>query len=143
MQTRTKLQQTLKAVLNCWKLEIVFEFQTRPSNSFRYKDKDLMSGFVYQFQCTFCNEFYYGESIIYLDIRSEEHVCVSPLTGKKVKPSNNSAVCDHLFLGSYILSLGNFNILAHENKKYLLEIKDNLLIMNDKLSLNKNISATL
>ena len=35
------------------------------------------------------------ESIRHLDIRSGEHIGVSPLTGKKVKPSNNSAICDH------------------------------------------------
>ena len=35
LQTRTKLQQALKGVLNCCKLEIVFKCQTRLSNSFR------------------------------------------------------------------------------------------------------------
>ena len=53
LQTRTKLQQALKGVLNCCKLEIVFKCQTRLSNSFRYKDhipKDLISGTVYKFQ---------------------------------------------------------------------------------------------
>ena len=89
LQTRTKLQQALKGVLNCCKLEIVFKCQARLSNSFRYKDpipKDLISGVVYKFQCGLCNESYYGESIRHLDIRSGEHIGVSPLTGKKVKP---------------------------------------------------------
>ena len=52
LQTRTKLQQALKGVLNCCKLEIVFKCQTRLSNSFHYKDpipKDLISGVVYKF----------------------------------------------------------------------------------------------
>ena len=99
LQTRTKLQQALKGVLNCCKLEIIFKCQTKLSNSFCYKDpipKDLISGVVYKFQCGLCNESYYGESIRHLDIRSGEHIGVSPLTGKKVKPSNNSAICDHL-----------------------------------------------
>ena len=84
---------------NCCKLEIVFKCQTRLSHSFRYKDpipKDLISGVVYKFQCGLCNEFYYGESIRHLDIRSGGHIGVSLLTGEKVKPSNNSAICDHL-----------------------------------------------
>ena len=88
LQTRTKLQQALKGVLNCCKLEIVFKCQTRLSNSFRYKDpipKDLISGVVYKFQCGLCNESYYGESIRLLDTRSGEYTGVSPLTGKKVK----------------------------------------------------------
>ena len=72
MQTITKLQQTLKGVLNCCKLEIVFKCQTRLSNSFLYKDplpRDLISGVVYKFQCGLLNKPYYGESIRQLDIR--------------------------------------------------------------------------
>ena len=80
LQTRTKLQQALKGVLNCCKLEIVFKCQTRLSNSFHYKNpmpKDLMSGVAYKFQCGLCNESYHGESIRHLGIRSGEHMCVT------------------------------------------------------------------
>ena len=45
---------------------------------------------------------------------------MSPLTGKKVKPVNNSAVRDHLLHCNYLPSFDNFSILAHENKKNLL-----------------------
>ena len=86
LQTRTKLQQALKGVLNCCKLEIVFKCQTRLSHSFRYKDpipKDLISGVVYKFQCGLCNESYYGKSIRHLDIRSGEHIAVSPITERR------------------------------------------------------------
>ena len=134
----------LIGVLNCCKLEIVFKCQARLSNSFRYKDpipKDLISGVVYKFQCGLCNESYYGESIRHLDIRSGEHIGVSPLTGKKVKPSNNSAICDHLLHCNFLPSFDNFSVLAHENKKYLLEIKESLLIMRDKPSLNRNFNS--
>ena len=144
MQTRIKLQQALKGVLNCCKLEIVFKCQKKLSNSFCYKDpipKDLISVAVYKFQCGLCNESYYGESIRHLDIRSREHIGVSPLNGKKVKPSNNSAICDHLLQCNFLPSFDNFSVLAHENKKYLLEIKESLLIMRDKPSLNRNINS--
>ena len=144
MQTKTKLQQALKGVLNCCKLGIVFKCQTRLSNSFRYKDptaKDLISGVPYKFQCDLCNESYDGESIRHLDIRSEEHIGVLTLTGKKVKPSNNSAICDHLLQCIFLPSFDNFSVLAHENKKYLLEIKESLLIRRDKPSLNRNINS--
>ena len=144
LQTRTKLQQALKGVLNCCKLEIVFNSQIRLSNYFHYKDptpKDLVSGVVYKFQCGLCKESYYGESIRHLDIRSGEHIGVSPLTGKKVKPSNSSAISDHLFHCNLLHSFDNFSILAHENKNYLLEIKESLIIMRDKPSLNRNINS--
>ena len=75
LQTRTKLQQILKGVLNCCKLETDFKCQTRLSNSFHYKDaisKNLISGVVYKFQCG------------HLDTRSGKHEDVSPLPGKKI-----------------------------------------------------------
>ena len=144
LQTRTKLQQAIKGVLNCCKLEIAFKCQTKLSNSFRFKDpipNDLISGVVYKFQCGLFNESYYGESIRHLDIRSGEHIGVSPFTGKKFKPIKNSAVRDHLLHCNYSSSFDNFNILAHESKKFLLKIKESLLTMTDKPSLNRNISS--
>ena len=144
LQNRTKLQQALKRVLNCCKLEIVFKCQIMLSNSSRYNDpipKDLISGVVYKFQCVLCNESYCGKSIKHLDIRSDEHVCVSPLTGRKVKPSNNSAICDHLFHCNFLPIFDNFSVSAYENKKYLLEIKEIPVIMRDKLSLIRNINS--
>ena len=112
-------------ILNCCKLEIAFKCQTNLSNSFRFKDpisKDLISGIVYKFQCHLCNECYYGESIRHLDIRSGEHISVSPFTGKKVKPIKNSAVRDHLLRCNYSPSFDNFSILAHKSKKFLLSL---------------------
>ena len=87
------------------------------------------------FSCEFCeiskNNFF------------TEHLwkTASPLTGKKVKPSNNSAICDHLLHCNFLPSFDNFSVLAYENKKYLLEIKESLLIMRDKPSLNRNINS--
>ena len=125
LQTKTKLQQSLKGVLNCCKLGIVFKCQISLFSSFRYKDpipKHLISGVVYKFQCGLCIDSYYGGSIRHLDIRSGEHIGVSPHTGKKVKPSNNSSVCDHLLHCNLLPFFDNFSVLAYENKKYLSEI---------------------
>ena len=144
LETRIKLQQALKGALNYCKLEIVFKCQTRLSHSFRYKDlipKNLIFGVVYKFQCGLYNESYYAENTRHLDIKSGKHIGVSPLTGKKVKPSNNSAICDHLLHCNFLPSFDNFSILAHENKKYFLEIKENLVLMRDKPSLNRNINS--
>ena len=75
---------------------------------------------------------------------------MSPFTGKKVKPSNNSAVfdhnsaaCDHLLHCNSLPSFDNFSVLAHKNKKHLLEIKESLRIMRDKPLLNRNITSAL
>ena len=47
---------------------------------------------------------------------------------------NNSDVRDNIFHCNYLLSIDKFSILAHENKKFLLEITESLLIMTDKPS---------
>ena len=53
LQTRTKLKKSLKGILNCCKLKIVFKSQNKLAKSFRFKDrisKELTSGVVYKFQ---------------------------------------------------------------------------------------------
>ena len=61
----------------------------------------------YKFECCLCNVSYYGESSRHLDIRSGEHIGVSPLTRRKVKPSSNNAVCDHLLHWTFLPSVDN------------------------------------
>ena len=49
LQTRTKLKKSLKNMLNCCKLQVVFQNKTRLGNNFYFKDrfsKDLISGIV-------------------------------------------------------------------------------------------------
>ena len=60
---------------------------------------------IYKFQCGLCNESYYGESMRHLDIKPGEHIGVSPHTGKKVKPSNKSAIYGHLLHCNFNLLL--------------------------------------
>ena len=64
-----------------------------------------------------------------------------PLTEKKVKPINNSAVRNNLFHCNYLLYFDNFSILDRKNKKFSLEITESLPIMKDKPLLNRNISS--
>ena len=61
------------------------------------------------------------------------------LERKKVKPKG-SAVSDHLLLCNHSPSFKNFSVLTKENKKFLLELKESLLIMRDK-PLNRNIRS--
>ena len=70
--------------------------------------------------------------IKHLDIRSGQHIGVSPRTGKNVKPSNNSSICDHLLHCNFLPHFEKFSVLDYENKKHLLEIKESLLIIRDK-----------
>ena len=92
MQTRTKLRKSLKGILNCCKLQILFKSQNKLAKAFRFKDripKELTSGVVYKFQCGLCNESYYGECVRHLNVRIGEHIGISPLAKKKSKPKRS------------------------------------------------------
>ena len=65
---------------------------------------------------------------------------ISPLTRKQVKPKNSSIV-DHLLLCNHSASYDDFSILTRDNSKFLLELKESLLILRDKPSLNRNITS--
>ena len=62
-----------------------FKSQNKLAKAFCFKDH-LKSGVVFKFQCGLCNESYYGECVRHLNVRIGEHIWISPLTSKKVKP---------------------------------------------------------
>ena len=120
LQIRTNLRKSLKGILNCCKLQIMFKSQNKLAKVFCFKDcipKELISGVVYKFQCGLHNESYYGKCIRHLNVRIGEHSGISPLTKKKVKPTG-SAVSNHLLLCNHSLSFKNFSVLTKENKKF-------------------------
>ena len=140
----TKLQKSIKGVLNCCKLHAIFKNQNKLCNNFWLKDpvpKILTSGVVYKFQCGLCNESYHRECVRHLSVRSGEHIGISPLTNKRVQPRKDSAVCHHLLTSNSSPTFEDFSVLCQENKKYLLELKESLLIMNDRPSMNRNIRS--
>ena len=131
-------------MLNSCKLQIVFKIQRKLSNVFRFKDclpSDLVSGVVYKYTCDRCISTYYGETDRHLKVRSGEHIGISTLTFKKTKPSRESAIWDHCLNCSNISSFEEFTILTNGNNKFVLEIKESLLIKRDRPILNKNISS--
>ena len=100
-----------------------------------------MSEVVYKYTCGRCNSTYYGETDRHLKIRSGEHIGKSPLTFKKTKPPKESTIHNHLLNCYKISSFEKFTILADGNKKFVLEIKESLLIKIDRPMLNINISC--
>ena len=103
----------------------------------------LTSGMVYKFQCGLCNESYYGECVRHLALRSGEHIGLSSSTNKRAKPEKDSAVSHHLLNCNYSPSFQDFSVLCRENKKYLLELQESLLIMRDWPSVNWNVRSAL
>ena len=92
---------------------------------------------AYKFQCGFCNEPYYGECVRHLNVRIGKHIGLSPLTKLQVK-SKNSSVVNHVLFCNHSASYDNFSILTRENKKFLQELKESLLMMRVKPSLSRS-----
>ena len=95
----------------------MFKSQSKLATAFRFKDripKELTSDVVYKFTCGLCDESYYGECVRHLNMRIGEHIGISPLTKKKVKPKG-SAVSNDLLLCNHSPSFKNFSVLAKEN----------------------------
>ena len=83
-----------------------------------------------------------GECVRLLNVRIGEHIRISLLTMKKVKPKG-SVVSNHLLLCNHSPSYKNFIVLTKKNKNFSIELKETLLIMKDKPSLNRNIRSAL
>ena len=95
-----------------------------------------MSGVAFKCTCESCKSFSYGETDRHLKVRCGEHIGISHLTWKKIRPSKESAIRDHLLIRINVPSFDEFSILAHGNNRFVLEIKESLLIKRDKPVLN-------
>ena len=91
----------------------------------------IASGVVNKSQCRLYNQSYYGEYLRQLAVRSGGNIGFSLLTNKRVQPRKDSTICHDLLSCIYSPTFEDFSTLCHENNKYLLELKENLLIMRD------------
>ena len=94
---------------------------------FRFKDRepyDLVSGVVYEYTRARWNSSYYGETERHLEIRSGEHLGISSLTFKKIKPPKKASIRDHLLQCDNNPSFDEFTFLAHGIKNNLLKAKE-------------------
>ena len=129
LPTRTTLRKSFKGILNCCKLQIVFNNQL--PNVLRFKNpipKELTSGIVNRIQSGLFNESYYGECARHLNARIGEHIRISPLTKKKVKPKG-SVVSSHLLLCAHSPYVESFSVLTKGNRTFVLDLTKNILII--------------
>ena len=73
------------------------------SNTFYLKyyiPKKPTCGIFYTFRCGLCNEFYYRESVRYLNARTWVDIRISSLLKKKIHPKSYAAT-DHLLFCSH------------------------------------------
>ena len=111
---------------------------------FRFTNRlpyDLLIGVVYEYTCDKCSSSYYIETERHVKVRSSKHMGISSLPFKKTRPCKESLTRDHLLKCDNKTSFDELTVLTHEIKKYLLQIKESLLIKSDQPVLNKNISS--
>ena len=58
-------------------------------------------------------------------------------TGKNIKSTKNSAVCDHMLVCNNIVSFEDFYVLANGTNDFRIKLQESLLIHHDGLQLNK------
>ena len=73
-----------------------------------------------------------------MKIRVSEQQGVSPRTGKRLKGMLSTSMRDHMLDCDHTIAWEDFSIIGKESNRYLLEIKESLLIKRDNPSLNRS-----
>ena len=129
-QIPKKLQKLFSDKLLPFNLKIVFTSPVKVKNFFTFKDKMLLSGLVYSYNCGGCNATYYGKTKCHFRVQICEHLDISHFTEKKVKIDNNKlmTIQEHLLCCNYSPSLEDFSILTQESNDFKLKIMESLLV---------------
>ena len=88
-------------------VKLEFKSSTHITNFLQFKDKMsycLRSNVIYKFCWGRSNAIYFAETCRHLGVRVGKHSGVSPLTGKKSKTKESTAVKDHMPFCDYIVS---------------------------------------
>ena len=146
---KKQLTETYRKLLPFCKLRIVFKTSCRMSSFFSFKDKfpkSLLSGIIYKYTCANCNVSYIGCTIRYWEKRLEEHTHISALTGKPLSGCQVFAPLQHVKTARCNpsgprVSRDEFEIIGHEKNRYLLQVKESVLIKRYNPELNGTIAS--
>ena len=81
--------------------------------------------------CGSCSASYTGKSFWHSKVRVSDHQGVSPRTGKIVKGTLSTSVCDDMLEFGHV-TWDDIKVLGTESNHWLLEIKESLFIKRDK-----------
>ena len=141
-KTKNDLMRTFRKIIPFCNVKIVYKTTRRLSSCFTFKDKfpkSLMSGVIYRYTCAECNLSYVGCTKRFWEKRLEEHICVSALTGKPLKPQQIFTPMQHVrssCCSARKISRDDFSIIGHEKDPYLVKLKESIIIATSKPQLN-------
>ena len=146
---KKKLVASFGKLLPFCQIKFVFKTTRRMSSFFSYKDKlpkSLTSGVIYKYTCANCNVCYIGCTWRFWEKRLEEHTHISALTGKPLNGTQVFAPLQHVKKeqcnpAGPIVSRESFEIIGHEKDRYLLQVKESLLIKKDNPKINNNAAS--
>ena len=123
------------------KLNVVFKSSVRVSNAFRFKDqipKCLNSMLLYKFTCNTCNSVYIGKTKRHYLVRQFEHLGLSVFTNKALRYSDKdiTAIRKHCHHQNHVNCTDNFKIMGNSVNNYFLQLKESLLILKLRPTLN-------
>ena len=101
----------------------------------------MRSLLYYKFHSSSCNATYYGKIKRHFRVHVFEHMEVSALTGKNIKSTKNSSVCDHMSVCNNIMPFEDFSVLANGTNDFSLKLQESLLIHRDESQLNKTYES--
>ena len=144
-KVKNDLTRTIKKNVPFAHLKIVFKSGRRLSSFFPFKDmfpKSLMSGVIYKFTCAKCNLSYVGCTKRFWETRLQEHTHISGLTGKPLSGMQMFAPMQHVRAGCHVkVNRDNFQIIGHEKDKYLVQLKESIIINTSKPKINGNLTS--
>ena len=132
LSARSTLEKTIRDILPCVNLKVVFRIKNRLSSKFTFKDKiskEMRSLLCYKFQCSSCNATYYGKTKRHFKVRVSEHMGVSARTGKNIKCTKISAVLNHMLVCNNIVSFENFSVLANGTNDFRIKLRESLRVI--------------
>ena len=101
----------------------------------------MRSLLYYKFHSSSCNATYYGKIKRHFRVHVFEHMEVSALTGKNIKSTKNSSVCDHMSVCNNIMPFEDFSVLANGTNDFSLKLQESLLIHCGGSQLNKTYES--
>ena len=140
---KNDLIRTIRKNAPACNIKIIFKTTKRLSSCFTFKDKfpkSLLSGVIYKYTCAKCKLCYIGCTKRFWEKRLEEHLHVSALTGKPLQGMQIYAPMQHVrnSCPGRRISREDFEIIGHEKNKYLVQLKESILIRTSRPRLNGN-----
>ena len=98
----------------------------------------MNSKVIHKFKCNICSDVYIGETKHRFFVREYEHLGKSILTEKNLKYTEKDAtvIRQHCHNHSHTADTSCFSLVGNSASKYHLKLKESLLILKMKASLN-------